>query len=86
MCIKTVPILRSSQYENNITRLGEHSDTCICCGKRTATNLTVHLTTDFEIVNTTKEDLSEIDTISQGFFNIGKECAKKFPSEFIFKS
>lgn len=27
--------IRTKQYENNIERYGEYSDTCICCGKRT---------------------------------------------------
>ena len=86
MSILTFPIQRSNKYDDNIHRYGEHSDTCVCCGKRTAEKLYIHMSVDFAAVDTTNEDLTEIDTVSQGMFPIGAECAKKFPKQFIFKN
>lgn len=63
--------LRSSQYETNIERLGDHSNTCICCGKRTAEKHFIQMTTSGDLIDLT----TEVDD-SQGFFPIGPECLK----------
>ncbi|NCB02957.1 MAG: hypothetical protein EOM67_12425 [Spirochaetia bacterium] len=65
--------LRSLQYEANIERLGDHSNTCICCGKRTAEKHFIQMTTSGDLIDST----TEVDD-SQGFFPIGPECLKKF--------
>lgn len=74
---------RSEKYDDNVERYGNNSRTCECCGKQTAENLFVHLCTSFEITTSAKDDLSAYDRESQGFFPIGRECAKKFPKQFI---
>lgn len=73
--MKTVSLeeVRTSSYERNIDRLGEWSDTCICCGQRTAQKLFIQMTTDGNLV-----DASEELENTQGFFPIGAECLKKF--------
>ena len=65
--------LRSLRYEANIERLGDHSNTCICCGKRTAEKDFIQMTTSGTLIDST----TEVDD-SQGFFPIGPECLKKF--------
>lgn len=77
---------RSAAYDANVERLGDHSDTCFICGRRTAEKLMVHYTTAGELTNTTTEDLSPWDRESQGCFPIGPECAKKLPKGYVFKS
>lgn len=84
--MKTHQIPRSKDYERNIDRLGEHSNTCVCCGRRTAEKHFIHAHIGWEAVDTENEDLSEIESESQGFFPIGPECAKKLPKEFIFNN
>ena len=82
--METTPLIQSSKYDQNIEIYGDHSNTCFCCGKRTAQKQFVHYTTSGDLVNTEQEDLSSIDRESQGFFPIGSECAKKYKKEFIF--
>lgn len=74
--------VRSEKYEQAIERLGDHSDTCFICGKRTAgkanTKMVQYLTNG-NIVST----LEEIEG-SQGCFPVGPECAKKLIIRFAF--
>jgi hypothetical protein len=65
--------IRTKQYENNIERYGEYSDTCICCGKRTVEKYSIQMTTDGYLVDADYEVKN-----SQGFFSIGKICLNKF--------
>lgn len=65
--------IRSKQYDNNVERLGEWSDTCICCGKRTIERYLIQFTTDGYLVDS-KDEVEN----TQGFFSIGKICLKKF--------
>ena len=73
--MKAIPLntLRSLQYEANIERLGDHSNTCICCGKRTAEKDFIQMTTSGTLI----DSVTEVKN-SQGFFPIGPECLKKF--------
>jgi hypothetical protein len=71
--------VRSSRYDDNVERLGDHSDTCFLCGKRTSEDLFVHYTSCGELTN----DNSHPE--SQGCFPIGPECAKKLPKDFVKK-
>lgn len=73
--MKAIPLntLRSLQYEANIGRLGDHPDTCICCGKRTAEKNFIQMTTSGTLI----DSVTEVKN-SQGFFPIGPECLKKF--------
>lgn len=73
--------VRSSKYEENIEREGDHSDTCFICGKRTKTEKPkhVHYLTSDELI-AYGGDIED----SQGFFPIGSNCAKKLPKKFIF--
>lgn len=81
--MKTCTIYESPKKESNEERLGLHTDSCVCCGLRTAEKLFIHANTDWLAVDVKEE--CEIDN-SQGFFPIGPECAKRFPKEFIFKA
>ena len=69
--------VRSAKYDDNVERLGEHSDTCFLCGKRTAENYYVHFTTDGSFTNNPEHP------DSQGLFPVGNECRKKLPADFI---
>jgi hypothetical protein len=69
----------SSRYDDNVERLGEHSDTCFLCGKRTNEELHVHYTTSGMLTNNPNHPES------QGCFPVGPECAKKLPKDFIVK-
>lgn len=66
--------LRTSRYEANIERLGEHSDTCIACGQRTAEKGFLQLTTSGFLVDETEKEVED----SQGLFPVGSECLKRF--------
>lgn len=68
--------VRSKNYEKNIDRLMEHSDTCLICGLRIKGNIKyIQMTTDGYLIN---ED-AEVSN-SQGCFPIGPECMKKIKS------
>ncbi len=79
--MSTTKIPQSPRYDSNIERLGDHTDTCICCGLRTAEKLFIHATTDWEAID--EIDEKKVPN-SQGLFPIGPECAKKLPKQFIF--
>jgi len=70
---------RSENYDGNIERYGDHSNTCFLCGKRTASNLYVHYTWNGYL--TDNIDHPE----SQGWFVVGSDCAKKLPKTYIIK-
>jgi|GEM_PF-4686746 len=84
--VRVLPMPENKNYMANVAKYGCHSETCAVCGKRTAEKLFVHATTDWTVINTEQEDLSEYGYTSQGLFPIGPECAKKLPPEFIFRS
>lgn len=74
--------VRSPQYDATVERIGEHSDTCFICGKRTAGKAStkhVQYLTNGNIVST----MEELDN-SQGCFPVGPECAKKLIISFAF--
>ena len=78
-----IPIdeVRSKQYESNIDKYGDHSDTCFICGKRIKADnkkYVQYLTTG-EIISTDQEVED-----SQGFFPVGSDCAKKLVIQFAF--
>ena len=56
---------------------------CICCGRKIKKQcFNVHLLTNGNIVSSDQAFDSLED---QGFFNIGSECIKRLPNNFIFK-
>ncbi len=59
-----------------------HDDTCLLCSSPVDSSkaLWVHLTTAGELV-AKDEELTEGES-SQGFFPVGKECAKHIPANF----
>lgn len=77
--------IRSNKYDDNIERLGDHSNTCFICGKPTAKNLYVHYSTDGHLIpiNVKFDQMVKCNIESQGFFPIGSECAKKIGKSFI---
>lgn len=71
---------QSENYAANIKRYGEHSDSCICCGKRIQSpKQYVHMSTDWVMKHV--EDADESD--SQGLFPVGPECSKKIANEYL---
>jgi hypothetical protein len=73
--------VQSPNYEKNLERFGDHSDTCLICGKRTnGKSKYIHLLTNGNIVSYGGDDIEE----SQGFFPIGSDCAKKLTIQFTF--
>lgn len=81
----TIPLeeVRSKNYYDNIERYGDHADTCFICGKRVKDKNPSHLhyLTTGEIVSYGGDDIKE----SQGFFPVGRDCAKKLVIEFTWK-
>lgn len=80
--MNTYPIYTSPDKEKNEEKYGNGSNTCVCCARPTTGNLFIHATTDWKAVDTLDE--KEVPN-SQGCFDIGSDCAKKFPKAFIFK-
>lgn len=78
--------IRSAKYDETIERLGEHSNTCFICGKRTWKNQWVHFTTAGFIVpkDIDETELEFRNLESQGCFPVGSECAKKIGTDFVF--
>ena len=75
--------LRSPKYVANIKKYGDHSDTCIICGRRMTGSKKiryVHLLTNGNIVSYGSDDITQ----SQGFFPVGSDCAKKLIIQFTF--
>lgn len=75
-----INLVRSKRYDDNIETFGDHGDTCIVCGRRTAEKLSVHLLTSGHLFD------GDDHPDSQGAFPIGPECAKKLPPAFVFSS
>jgi hypothetical protein len=81
--MNAIEIYESAKKEANADRLGDHSNSCVCCGLRTAEKLYIHATTDWTAVDVETIPEDE-DFDSQGFFPVGPECAKRFPNGYIF--
>jgi hypothetical protein len=80
--MKTMQLYESPQKEVNEEKYGLLSDQCVCCGKpmKEGKKLYVHMNTDWLAVHPTileEEVLNITGSESQGFFPIGKACAKK---------
>jgi hypothetical protein len=74
--------VRSKDYEKNIERLNEDSDTCFICGKRIKPGREkwVHYLTNGNLVSYDGDDIEN----SQGHFPVGPDCAKKLVIKFAF--
>ena len=90
---KTIKLYESKQKERNIDLYGDHADSCVCCGKRTneeKNNLYIHMTENWEAINVSDKVLEDLYnnnkyfSLTQGFFPVGKTCAKKMKG-FVFK-
>lgn len=87
----TTPLLYSPSRERNEAKYGYLSTPqCICCKKplNEGTYYSVHMGVYGDLFDVSlDENLVEELTgqPSQGWFEIGKSCAKKFPSNFIMK-
>ena len=83
--LKHIELRRGARYESNIETFGEHSNTCCVCGRPTAEKFHVHMDTWGNIWSTLDEEqIAAQGMESMGAFPIGPECAKRYPSEFIF--
>lgn len=77
---ETFEFTESPMKEANLETLGEHSDSCLICGKRTRGEFWVEMSHDWIAVkNPGGIEFGE----SQGCFPVGPECRKKFPSGFV---
>ena len=76
--------VKSPNYEENLERYGDGSDSCFMCGKKIK-NMDkaryVHYTTDGNIISYGGDDIEN----SQGLFPVGIDCAKKLVINFTFK-
>lgn len=78
-----VPFVSEAQMKRNERMPCTEETTAIChfCQRPIKpTGLQVHMTTDLEL--TTAAECEN----SQGYFEVGPECAKKIPARFLFKS
>ena len=73
--------VRSKNYDDNIERLNEDTNTCFICGKRIkpGREKMVQYLTNGNLVST-DQDVEN----SQGFFPVGPDCAKKLVIKFAF--
>jgi hypothetical protein len=74
--------VQSENYDANVERYGDHSNTCLICGKRVkeGKEKMVHLLNNGNIVSYEGEDIEN----SQGFFPVGSDCANKLIIKFAF--
>lgn len=75
--------IRVKEYQNNIDRLGDGTNTCFICGKRIKKMENakyVHYLTNGNIVSYGGDDIEN----SQGFFPVGSDCAKRLVIQFAF--
>jgi len=74
--------LEELQTEHARNNWGEFNvDQCVLCGKKTGENHKyVHYLTNGNIISYSGDDVEG----SQGFFPVGKECAKKLVIQFAF--
>ena len=81
--MKQIEIYESPVKERNEEKYGTSDTSCVCCAKPMVnpTNF-IHATTSWVAVNE-KDEANVVD--SQGFFPVGNECKKHFPTEFIFQ-
>lgn len=71
-----------SDVQNEQMPETEHSDSCICCGKRIKeVKQYVHLLTNGNLVSI-DDDVEN----SQGMFPIGNECKNRLPNNFYFRA
>lgn len=83
----TTILPESPDKNSNLERFGDHSNSCICCGKRIKSPTKyVHMNTDWMVVRADIEDI-ECEAItgapSQGAFPIGNDCAKKLNKNYL---
>lgn len=81
----TLEDIQSVNYEDNIERYGDHSCTCIVCGKPTTEHYHIELTTNSRIapMGTSEEQLAALNMESMGCFPIGTNCAKKIGKQYL---
>ena len=85
-----INLYESPRKEINEKKYKSATDSCICCGKpiESGDNISVHMNTNWEVMRNTI--VTELDAIthgyvSQGYFSVGKSCAKKMDKNFIHK-
>jgi hypothetical protein len=88
---KTTKLYVSPKREENEENYGYLAETCVCCSRplNSETCDRVHMNEHWLAVNIAIEEencFQETGANTQGFFYIGKECAKKMPKEFIHKN
>lgn len=86
--MNTHPIYESPIKERNIEKNGYQDNQCECCGKlmkEGSKRFYFHANTNWEAmpINATDEEIEKAGFESQGTFDVGSSCAKKFPKEFI---
>lgn len=83
--MKTAEIYESPIKERNVEKYGYCQNQCECCGKPlTANAYYFHASTDWEALplSATDSEISAAGLESQGTFNVGASCAKKFPKGY----
>lgn len=85
--IKEVEIPETENKADRAEKNG-YMDICECCGKKLKNKVyQFHATTNWTAipVSLTEEDLKKYDIDSQGWFDVGSTCAKKFPKGYTIK-
>jgi len=84
--VKNIP--QTKNYENNLERYGDNSDSCICCGRPTSEEFFINTVEGPEAIkaDVTEQDLEALGLYTQGMFPVGAVCAKKFGKEYIIKN
>ncbi len=84
-----IDLYESPVYEKNIDKYGQTDFQCVCCARPLKAGdkyKMVHMSTNWKALHTSIIDAkdAEINGLqSQGYFEIGNECAKKMPKDYI---
>jgi len=77
---ETCELPESKKKESNLEKYGDHSNSCLVCGKPTSGKYWVEMSTDWVCVKNTEQKCFQE---TQGSFPIGSECRKRFEPGYI---
>lgn len=83
--MKTIPFIQTDSFDKNIQKYGYNDNTCECCGKpMKGVKYGIQTIEGPDVIpaNVTQEELDASGLVSQGFFQIGSSCIKKYPKAY----
>ena len=83
--MKTIPFIKTDSFYKNIEKYGYNHNTCACCGKPLkGIKYMVQTIEGPDVIpaDVTQEQLDEAGLVSQGAYQIGGSCIKKYPKAY----